>query len=131
MKQLIWIALCVMLFSSCRTPQDKLVYVPVETVKTKYQDRYIRDSIRVTDSVNTYHKGDTVFRDRYKYIYRDRYLKDTVSVVDSIHVPYPVDRVKEVNVLHSWQEWLIWIGAAALVIGLVGGAWKLRKIIKI
>ena len=54
------------IWSGCRTTQ----YVPVmmESVKVEYQDKYVRDSIYVRDSVEVKINGDTV------WVYKDRYV---------------------------------------------------------
>ena len=99
--------------SGCKT---KVQYVPVESVRTEYQDRIIRDSIYQQDSVYFAIKGDTVYLEKYRTLYKDRLLRDSVIVQDTIRVPYPVDKVVEVNRLHWYQEALMWIGVGALVV---------------
>ena len=99
--------------SGCKT---KIQYVPVESVRTEYQDRIIRDSIYQQDSVFFAIKGDTVYLEKYRTLYKDRFLRDSVIVQDTIRVPYPVDKVVEVNKLRWYQEALMWIGVGALVI---------------
>lgn len=91
-------------------------YIPVETVKTEWRDKYIRDSIFEKEYINTYQKGDTVFKDRFVYIYKDKLIKDTVNITDTIRVPYPVkgDPV-EVNKLTWYQNILLWLGVFALL----------------
>lgn len=91
------VALClllaVFLFCSCRTQ-----YVPVETVRTEYRDRYIHDSIFiekvVRDSTVQKEKGDTVTIEHWRTIYKDRWRDrvqtDTLIKTDSVQVPYPV-----------------------------------------
>lgn len=65
---IIMIVLMVMIgiLSGCK-PQ--LIYVPVESVKTEYQDRIQRDSIHLYDSIFVKMKSDTVFYEKYKYLY--------------------------------------------------------------
>lgn len=103
----------ILVLSGCRS---KIQYIPVESVRTEYQDRIIRDSIYQQDSVFFAIKGDTVYLEKYRTLYKDRYLRDSVFVQDTIRVPYPVEKIYEVNKLRWYQEALMWIGAGALVI---------------
>lgn len=112
MKQLIIIAIFLISgiwFTSCRSVQ----YVPVETVRTetKYQDRLVRDSIHMKDSVLMFIKGDTVFRDRWHTEYRDKLIRDTINITDTIktEVPYPVEKK-----LSKWQSFKMDIGGIAI-----------------
>lgn len=102
MKALIYITIFLMsgiCFTSCRS----IKYVPVETVRTEYKTRdSIRfDSIYQRDSVLLLVKGDTVYKEKYKYLYKYQYLNktDTVIKVDSIQIPYPVEKE-----LSRWQS---------------------------
>lgn len=100
------------LFTGC----TKTVYVPVESVRTEYQDRYLRDSIFLRDSVHVREKGDSVIIDRWHKEYVDRLRVDSFIRTDSIQVPYPVDKIVEVNRLYWWQEALMWVGVGAIAI---------------
>jgi len=113
--------------SSCKTPQ----YIPVETVKTEYRDRIVKDSIFRYDSVFVKQTTDTVFFERYRYLYKDKIIKDSVFINDTIRVPYPVEVVKEVkNPLSSWQSFQVWCGRIALVIFLIVGVYFILKLKK-
>ncbi len=94
--------------SSCRTQ-----YIPVETVRTEYKTRdSIRfDSIYQHDSVFLIVKGDTVYKEKYKYLYRYLTINkvDTVLRTDSIDVPYPVEKR-----LTRWQSIKMELGGWAL-----------------
>jgi hypothetical protein len=116
---------CILLLSGCKT---NTVYVPVETVKTEYQDRILRDSVRLYDSVFVLIKGDTVRLEKYKYLYRDKLVRDSIFRSDTIRVPYPVVETKEVNRPTGWQWFQIWCGRILLLIALGFIGWK--KIIK-
>lgn len=109
----ITLLLSVLLFS-CKS----IEYVPVETIKTEYQDRWQRDSIYLHDSVMVRIKGDTVWMEKYKTIYKEKLVKDSIFIVDSIQVPYPVVEYKEVNKLTKPQSLFIWFGK--VLIGLIG-----------
>ena len=101
------------LFSGCKS---KTLYVPVESVKTEYRDKLIRDSIFQKELVRIYQKGDTVFKDSIVYEYKNKFVKDTVNLTDTIRVPYPVkgDTI-EVNKLNWYQEACIWFTSLVLV----------------
>jgi hypothetical protein bacD2_02365 len=105
---LLAVIVCCFICSSCRSVQ----YVPVETVhnKVEYRDRLQRDSIHVYDSIFMYHKGDTVFRDRWHTEYKDRLVRDTsyINLTDTISVPYPVEKE-----LSRWQQMKIELGGWA------------------
>lgn len=132
MKALIYITIFLMsgiCFTSCRS----IKYVPVETVRTEYKTRdSIRfDSIYQRDSVLLLVKGDTVYKEKYKYLYKYQYLNrtDTVIKVDSVQVPYPVERK-----LSRWQSIKMELGGWAfgiiIVMALIIGGWlvyRLRK----
>ena len=101
------------LFTSCKS---KTMYIPVESVKTEYRDRHTRDSIFQKEYINTYQKGDTVFKDRFVYIYKDKLIKDTVNITDTIRVPYPVKGdIEYINQLKWYQEACIWFTSLVLI----------------
>lgn len=114
-------------FSSC----TKTIYIPVESVRTEYKDRMLRDSIYHYDSVFVKLKGDTVFFEKYKYLYRDKLVRDSIFKTDSIQVPYPVAIEKEVNRLSSFQSFQVWCGRILLLLiaGWIGVRWIRKKII--
>lgn len=101
------------LFTSCKT---KTVYVPVESVKTEYRDKLVKDSVHILDSVFLYSRNDTVFLNKYRFVYKDKLVKDTVNLKDTIRIPYPVkgDTI-EVNKLKWYQEACIWFTCLVLV----------------
>ena len=101
------------LFTSCKS---KIQYVPVESVRTEYKDKYIRDSIFQKELVRIYQRGDTVFKDRFIYVYKDRIKNDSIHIRDTIRVPYPVkgDTI-EVNKLKWYQEASVWFTSIVLI----------------
>lgn len=110
---IIVLLLLLWLLTSCKT---KMIPYPVESVKTEYKDKLIKDSIHILDSVFLYSRNDTVFLNKYRYMYKDKLIKDTVNVTDTIRVPYPVEIEKEVNRLNSFQSFQIWCGRILLLI---------------
>jgi len=120
-----WLMLALVLITVGCT---RMVYIPVESVKTEYINKMSIDSIYLYDSVYLKEKGDTVIIEKYKYSYRDRLRVDTVIQKDSIRVPYPVEVEKK---LTWWQkiklEFADWYLLATL---LVIGFFAVKKLIK-
>jgi len=105
------IVLSLCLCCACKSVQ----YVPVESVKTEYRDKIVRDSIYRYDSVFVKEKGDTLIMERYRYLYKNRFIRDSVFINDTIRVPYPVEVVKQVKKpLTGWQNFQVWCGRIAL-----------------
>lgn len=119
---LILYTIIMLICCSCRSPR----YIPVETIKTEYRyvDRIQHDSIYQRDSINMYRDGDTVYRDRYKYLYKYMYINkvDSFTKTDSIQVPYPVERK-----LTRWESTKMelggWAFGALIVMALVIVGW--------
>jgi hypothetical protein len=127
MKKMIFFAVIATLLYSCKSVQ----YVPVETVRTEYRDKIVKDSVFHYDSVFVKQIADTVFFERYKYLYRDKIVRDSIFKTDTIRVPYPVEVVKQVKApLSSWQNFQVWCGRIAIAVLLFVGlyfALKLKK----
>jgi hypothetical protein len=123
-KAINFLTLLVCLCSSCKTPY----FVPVETVKTEYRDKIVRDSIFRYDSIFVKEKGDTLIFERYRYFYRDKIVRDSVFLSDTIRVPYPVEVVKTVKApLTGWQNFQLWCGRIALTVALLFVIYFVRK----
>ena len=120
-----------LLFIAALLSGCKIRYVPVETLKVEkeYINQWLRDSIYIHDSVSMFQKGDTVWKESIKTVYKDRIMKDSILITDSvkIEIPYPVEVIKEVNRLNSFQSFQIWCGRIILLI-LIG--WLCFKFIK-
>ena len=104
----------------------------VERVKrdSVYIDRLKRDSIYQRDSIYMLIKGDTVYKYEYKYRYRDKLLRDTISISKTDSIPYPVEVVKTVTVdkkLSWWQSALLYTGAIAWIVAIIGLAYWTNK----
>jgi len=113
MKKAIVFFMLALLCSACKTVK----YLPLETVKTEYRDKILRDSVFQYDSVFVKDKGDTIFLERYRYLYRDKIIRDSILITDTISVPYPVEVVKEVKKpLSGWQNFQVWCGRMVLII---------------
>jgi hypothetical protein len=89
MKKILFIlAISLAIGTSC----SKKIYVPgPERIKTEYKDRFVRDSIFVSDSILIDRTGDTILIQKYRYIYRDRWQHDSIMVSDSVRVPVPYE----------------------------------------
>lgn len=111
MKNLLYIILLTL--AICLTSCRSIKYVPVETVKTEYKTRdSIRfDSIYEHDSIFLLVKGDTVYKEKYRYKYRYLTINktDTVMLTDSVQIPYPVEKQ-----LTRWQQMKIELGGWAV-----------------
>lgn len=98
----IFIVCLFLMMVSCKT---KTVFVPVESVKTEWRDRYNRDSIYIKDSVIITKKGDTIFIEKYKDVYRDRLKTDSINKYFGIQIPLPYE-VKETVYVDKPDSWL-------------------------
>lgn len=111
MKNLLYIILLMLVI--CLTSCRNIKHVPAETVKTEYKTRdSIRfDSIYEHDSIFLFVKGDTVYKEkyRYKYWYLTINKTDTVMLTDSVQIPYPVEKQ-----LTRWQRMKIELGGWAV-----------------
>lgn len=102
----------------------------VERVKrdSVYVDRLKRDSIYQRDSIYMLIKGDTVYKYEYKYLYRDKLLRDTISISKTDSIPYPIEVPKYVEKkLSWWQSSLIYTGAIAWIVAIIGLAYWTNK----
>jgi hypothetical protein len=102
--------------SSCTTTK----YVPVieHQTDTVYQNRVLKDSVFLHDSVEVKIKGDTVTIDRWHTKFISKEVHDTTYVAthDTIPQPYPVEVVKEVEKeLTWWQRQKIAFGELAMI----------------
>lgn len=113
MKRLLYILTIFLMSGICFTSCRNIKYVPVETVKTEYKTRdSIRfDSIYEHDSIFLFVKGDTVYKEKYRYKYRYLTINktDTVMLTDSVQIPYPVEKQ-----LTRWQQMKIELGVWAV-----------------
>lgn len=118
MKKYIAILLLFIFISGCRSIQ----YVPVETVRIEYRDRFKIDSIIKYDSVyfDRYMKGDTAFiiKEKYKYLDKIKIVHDSVFKTDSIPVTVIIEKQ-----LSKWEKvkmdaggWAIGVASCLLII---------------
>ena len=101
-----------LLVTSCKSVE--YIKVPVETVRTEYVDRVLRDSIYVESNTNTITRNDTVFVDKVLYKYKYINKTDTVSRVDTVTVVQEVIKEVETNKLKDWQLVLMMVGCLTI-----------------
>lgn len=145
--QIIMLCIGIALLSGCRT---KIQYVPVES-KTETRDSVIyrdsviertivheRDSTVTKDStvIIMDDKGNIIRTELYREKERFRELNSDYKLLQAkydslyrskqteIQVPYPVEKIIEVNKPHWFQEALMWIGVGALVILMI---WLIKR----
>lgn len=128
MKSLLYISIIFLLLSSCGVT-EKVVEVPIETIKTEYIYNKSVDSIYIRDSIDRYISGDTVYQYKYKYIYKYLNNTDTIIKTDTIEKPVKITttEIKEVNKIKWYQSILMWIGGISLIIGafIIGKKFKI------
>lgn len=119
-KNLILIFLCsLMAFSSCKTTEyiSQTEYVH----DTTYVSKNIHDSIYIDK--NVYVRGDTVYRDTYKYVYRnlvDTLYRDNVVFKDKL-----VDKIVEKKVIPRWVWPVVGISILIILAGIAILAFKI------
>lgn len=113
MKSLITILL-IAIFCSCTS--TKYVEVPIEKTKIEYKDRLSIDTVIQHDSTIITILGDTVYLEKYKYIYKVKELRDTINITDTTTVTKPIEVVKEINKLYTWQIVLMVLGGVSIII---------------
>ncbi len=103
-----WIIAC---FTSCA---PKTIVVPeYHTEYVTRTDTFCKvDSFYQRDSIAVYLQGDTICRDKYRYLDKYRYIykttTDTLIKADSICVPVPIERQ-----LTKWEATQMTIGKYA------------------
>lgn len=95
----IWVSLLLFCYLMCSCGTK---YVAVESVRydSLYISKMMHDSIYVRDSVFVKEAGDTIFKDKYKYVYVYKNLVDTFYVYRDKEIEVPVPVEKEL----SWWE---------------------------
>jgi hypothetical protein len=128
MKKIVIFAAITALLYSCKSVQ----YVPVETAKTEYRDKIVKDSVFRYDSVFVKQTADTVFFERYKYLFKDKTIRDSVFSNDTIRVPYLVEVIKQVKAaLSKWQNFQVYCGRIGLALLLLIGVYFVLRLKKI
>ena len=94
----------------------KYVEVPIEKTKIEYRDRLSIDTVIQHDSTIITMLGDTVYLEKYKYIYKVKELRDTINITDTTTVTKPIEVIKEINKLYTWQIVLMVLGGISIII---------------
>ena len=94
----------------------KYVEVPIEKTKIEYKDRLSIDTVIQHDSTIVTMLGDTVYLEKYKYIYKVKELRDTINITDTTTVTKPIEVIKEINKLYTWQIVLMVLGGISIII---------------
>ena len=114
MKKLLLAILLGIILSGCTA--TKYIEVPIDRVKIEYRNNISVDTIYRNDSTIIREKGDTIFLEKYKYIYKVKELKDTINITDTTTVTKPIEVVKEINKLYTWQIVLMVLGGVGIII---------------
>jgi len=120
------LALMAWLLCGCKA-KEVIVEKPVvvEHTTERHKVDIVRDTLVMRDSVYHWVKGDTVLIERWHHVAEVSKMTVADTVRDT--VPRVVTRVetRQVNHLHPWQRWLMWLGA-----GFIAGAalWLVLKI---
>ena len=112
MKSLITILLIAII---CSCAPTKYVKVPIEKTKIEYKDRLSIDTVIQHDSTIITMLGDTIYLEKYKYIYKVKELRDTINITDTTTVTKPIEVVKEINKLYTWQIVLMVLGGVSII----------------
>ncbi len=126
MKKVILMIISLIFLISCTT--QKIVEVPIETIKTQYIHDTQIDSIYIRDSIDRWRNGDTIFiyKEHTKYKYLNK--TDTVIRTDTIPKIVKSEVVKEVIVNHiKWyQKVLMWVGGIVSLVLLGCAIYKVK-----
>ena len=110
MKNFFLIVFIMVLLCCCTS--TRIVEVPV--VHTEYirHDSIVHDSIHQLDSVYVERKGDTIYKEKTRYLYRYRniYKVDTIQSVDTLTVVREVEKK-----LSTRQHALMYLGEIFLI----------------
>lgn len=97
--------------------------MPVTINETSYvrDTIYTLDSVYIRDSIYLDARGDTVYKEIYKYYYKTtvEYKTSDSVVTDSVPVYIIQEKEVEVNELRWYQQALMYVGIAALCIAVV------------
>ena len=117
MRTIIFILLCLISLSGCRTSREAYKEVPVPVKEYVYKDRDVLrvDTVLQKDSVYVRLKGDTLLIEKFRTVYKVQ--KDSIHQRDTIYIEKPVT-IKEKEVVT--KESLIPFWAYLLLGGLIG-----------
>lgn len=129
MKYIFNILLVSILFIGCTTPKEIIREVPVEVTREVEKNVYIHDSIYKTDSVITYQKGDTIFKEKIIYKYVSKTVHDTLATHDTI--PHIINTETTItNTVYKPQWWPVWLSLGIVLLYFLITKTKFIQIIK-
>lgn len=102
--------------ASCTRTKYITREIPVEVVKTEYQNVFVHDSIHETDSIFVEVKGDTVTKEVFKTKIVYKYITDSVIKNDTIPQIITQQEIVEKKVPQWWPVWLSLGIFAALIV---------------
>jgi len=128
MRKLFLIATLLVLVTSCKT-KEIIREVPVETIREVEKKVFVHDSIHEHDSVFMYIKGDTVVKERIKYVYVGKTVHDTLTTHDTIPQIINTETTKTI-VEKKPQWWPVWLSFGLILSYLLITKTKFIEIIK-
>lgn len=102
---LLMAGVCGLILAICGCSTERVVTVPVETVREHTRTIHTTDTVRVMDSVVIDRAGDTVRIERWRTRWELLTLRDTICNNDTIREPYPVEIEKIVEVEKKLSWW--------------------------
>ena len=121
------LALICFLLVGCTITKEVVKEVPVEVIHDVYHNVYVHDTSYVTDSSIVYIKGDTIFKEKYRYIYQERLVHDTLATHDTIPQIINTETTKVVEKKVP-QWWPVWVACGLVLLSIIGIiAYKIYK----
>lgn len=118
MRRLLYCVIALFTLIGCSTYK-----MPVTINETSYvrDTIYTLDSVYIRDSIYLDARGDTVYKEIYKYYYKTtvEYKTSDSVVTDSVPVYIIQEKEVEVNELRWYQQALMYVGIAALCAAVV------------
>lgn len=113
MKKLL-VVLCALLLLSCSS--TRTIEVPVETIKREYIHNTRIDSIIIRDSIDRWHRNDTVYVYKERVGFKYKTKLDTIVKIDTIPKVLIVEKEVKINNIYWYQKLLMWIGSLSLIL---------------
>ena len=111
-----FILLCLICLSGCRTSREAYKEVPVPVKEYVYKDRDVLrvDTVLQKDSVYVRLKGDTLLIEKFRTVYKVQ--KDSIHQRDTVYIEKPVTiKEKEVVTKESLVPFWVYLIAGGLM----------------